>query len=230
MKVSFTRPDKATTFRWCVVYIKVSVFISKMVNWSLMRRILGSALVCILLAGGGMWLGTQLNTQAIASITSINLLLTFSLILLRWLKAPTQLQFACLLGLSFGLGIIFAQLPLGMSRLYLSGLLLVGVLGGVIYLATRQSFDFERFSMVLGILALVFSLLGVLLVYAQGLWWLSALWAILALLCLSVILYTLCQHILHSMVNTDLMVGISGVVLLTSGVFLNLNLFQLALG
>ena len=98
----------------------------------------------------------------------------------------------------------------------------LGLVVVITVLVVLHIFDFQRFQRLLGILALVFSFLGILTVYAAGIPVLSIIWATAAVLCLCGLLHNIITGVLTELQPEAYVESAAGVFLLCVGLTVNI--------
>jgi hypothetical protein len=139
--------------------------------------------------------------------------------------APLKLPLLLVLSATGGLVISALAIP----PMYAAVGLMVAVLALLLLLIVRRWFDFEKLQGVLGVLSLVFSLLGAGLVYAQAYPLLAVGWALAALVCLWALLHVALKKLLTQMKRAQYVDGAAGIFLVSLGIVTNVVIVLLAL-
>ncbi|MEL6406439.1 MAG: hypothetical protein AAFR81_18860 [Chloroflexota bacterium] len=171
----------------------------------------------------GIWLAYQLPSAWVVFLAGISILLLLGLLVARFINRLSMLQHPLMVLVCLVSGLMLAQLITAPAQAY-TALIVLGVnllcLG---ILTSQRIFAFQRFNLLLAVLAICFSFIGMILIFVQVNTAIQLIWLIAGSVCLDILLYTLLQQILQTEDESVFTLAI-GVVLLQIALFMNLLL------
>lgn len=201
-----------------------TVKLAPIIVWKNHGQIILYLILMGLIVLSGMATAPLFPPTYLAFLAGMSIVALLGLLLARFVKALSFLQVPLLISVSYLSGLMLYLLLLNGTGWQILAIPLLALLANYLVLTAcirLLKFQFQRFNLVLALLAIIFAFVGGFLIYISGRGGLQFIWLFATLLCLDILLYTLMQQILKTE-DQPIYPMLSGVVLLHIALFFNL--------
>lgn len=193
------------------------------------------SLFAVLIFCMGLWMifsaalltGNELPDSLRQNIALLNLPLVAGLIIALRLRSLKVLVAGLLPALAITGGIAMSLWVVPSDRVFTALLVSVGIIFLILMSLWLTSVSFEKHNGLLTVLAITFSLVGILLIYNQISPFFMIIWSGAAALCFVLLLHNVLSNICFKSQSAQILQGTTGLFLLWSGLLANLLLMTL---